>query len=320
MYSEYNEHDVAIYAGYLNDDDKILQSASGGIATALSEYMLQQGGYVAGVAYSDDFHKAEYVLIDNILDIHKLKGSKYTDCDKKNIYSDVKKLVDAGEKVLFFGLPCVIGALYNYIKTRPENLLTCELICHGPTYAKVHSDYITFLEKKYKSKIIEFSVRHKNGAWIPAYLYAEFENGRIFQKPFYETEYGVAFSILSKKSCYSCKFKGNNRQGDIMIGDFWGATKEDVFWNKNGVSSIFAETEKGNFFLKATPGIVLFETTFERTVKKNPMLIESRSKFVNTEKFAEQLSKNGLMYAAKRAKGWKGILKSVAKKIIPRRY
>lgn len=303
MYSEYNKHDVAVYGGYLNDNPKILQSTSGGIATALSEYMLQQGGYVIGVAYSNDFRKAEYVVIDDILDIHKLKGSKYIDCDKKNIYFDVKKLVDAGEKVLFFGLPCVVGALYSYIKARPENLLTCELICHGPTYPKVHSDYITFLEKKNKSKIIDFSVRHKNGAWTPGYLYAKFENGHIFQKPFDETEYGFAFSNLSKRSCYSCKFKGNNRKADIMIGDFWGATKEDVFWNKNGVSAIFAETEKGNCFLKSTPGIALFATTFDRAVKKNPMVIKSRNKSVNDEKFAEQLSKKGLIYAAKHAIG-----------------
>ena len=90
MYSEYDAHDVAVYGGYLNDDAKILQSASGGIATALSEFMLQQGGYVIGVSYSDDFYKAEYVIIDNISDIQKLKGSKYIEFDKKNIYFDVK--------------------------------------------------------------------------------------------------------------------------------------------------------------------------------------------------------------------------------------
>ena len=81
---EYNKHDVAVYGGYLDDNAKILQSASGGIATALSEYMLQQDGYVVGVTYSSDFYKAEYVVIDNIADVHKLKGSKYTDYDKKN--------------------------------------------------------------------------------------------------------------------------------------------------------------------------------------------------------------------------------------------
>ena len=319
MYEEYNKHDVAIYGGYLNDNAKILQSASGGIATALSEFMLQQGGYVVGVTYSDDFCKAEYVIIDNISDVRKLKGSKYVDCDKRNIYSDIKKLIDAGQKVLFFGLPCIVGALYNFIGERPENLLTCELICHGPTYAKVHSDYIAFLEKKYRSRIIDFSVRHKNGTWTPGYLHAKFENGHIFQKPFYETEYGFAFSILGKKACYHFNFKGNNRQADIMVGDFWGATEADVFWNKHGVSVIFAETEKGNSFLKSTPGIILFDTNFERAVERNHMVIESKIQNIKRDRFEELLLNKGLIYATNHCYGWKGVLKNTVKKMIPNR-
>ena len=317
MYSEYNEHDVAVYGGYLEDNTKILQSTSGGIATALSEFMLQQGGYVVGVTYSDNFYKAEYVVIDSISDVHKLKGSKYIDCDKKNIFFDVKKMLDTGKKVLFFGLPCIVGALYSFIEKRPENLLTCELVCHGPTYAKVHSDYIYFLERKYKSKIVDFSVRYKNGAWTPGYLYAKFDNGRVFLKPFYETEYGVAFSILGKKPCYNCKFKGNNRKADIMIGDFWGATEDDVFWNQYGVSSIFAETERGNSFLKSTPGLKLFETSFDKAVQKNQMVIKSKIQNKYRDKFLDLFSKKGLIYAAKHCHGWKGFLKNLVKKVIP---
>ena len=50
MFEEYVEHDIAVYGGYLRDDEKLMESTSGGIATALSEYMIEQGGYVAGVA------------------------------------------------------------------------------------------------------------------------------------------------------------------------------------------------------------------------------------------------------------------------------
>ena len=317
MYSEYDKHDFAVYGGYLNDDAKILQSTSGGIATALSEHMLQQGGYVVGVAYSDDFYKAEYVVIDNVSELHRLKGSKYVECDKDHVYSDVKRLIDAGEKVLFFGLPCVVGALYKYIGDCPENLLTCELICGAPTFAKVHSDYVAFLEKKYKSKVVDFSVRYKKDSWTPAYLYAKFRDGRVFMEPFYDTEYGFAFGILKKKGCYNCKFKGNNRKADIMLGDFWGATQKDEFWNKCGVSSIFAETEKGDSFLRSTPGIKLFCTTFDRVAEKNPRLLTSRKPYVKRDKFEELLLKKDLIYAVKHIDGWKGLVKSTVKSMIP---
>lgn len=219
--------------------------------------------------------------------------------------------------MLFFGLPCVVAALYNYIGTRPENLLTCELICHGPTSSKVHDDYITYLENKYKSKVVNFSVRYKNNAWTPAYLYAEFDNGRVFKKPFYETEYGFAFSVFGRESCYHCNFKGNKRQGDIMIGDFWGATEKDEYWNKYGVSAVFAETDKGNDFLKAVPGIKLFPTTFEKATEKNPMVMIPKKRNAKRERFSRLFTEKGLIYAARHTIGLKVKIKRTGRKIIP---
>lgn len=317
MLGEYKYHDLAVYAGYLDDDVKLMQSTSGGIATALSEYMLDLGGYVAGVAYTEDFYNAEYILIHDKADLYRLKESKYIECDKKNILADVKKLVDEGEKVLFFGLPCTVAALYGFLGARPQNLVTCELICHGPTSPKVHQEYVTYLESKYQSKIVEFSVRRKKKAWTPGYVYAKFDNGQIFEKPFFKTEYGFAFNVFGRESCYRCRFKGNNRYGDIMIGDFWGATKKDEYWNKYGVSSIFAETCQGNVFLNATPGIKLFPTTFEKAVQHNPMVIQSKPRAGNREIFSFLLREKGLIYAAKHSVDSKTKLKRAVSGMIP---
>lgn len=317
MFDEYNKHDVAIYGGYLDNKSKLMQSSSGGIATALTEHMIEFGGFVAGVAYSKDFHNAEYVLIHDKSGVSRLKGSKYITCDKKKIYSDIKSLIESGEKVLFFGLPCIVAALYKFIGSRPENLLTCELICTGPTSSKIHQEYVSYLENKFKSKIIDFSVRHKKEAWGLPYLYAKFDNGQVFKKSFYKTEYGYAFSVFGMESCYNCMFKGNNRQGDIMIGDFWGATNQDKFWNKYGISAIFAETDKGNDFLRSTPGIKLFPTTFEKVVEKNPMVIRSKNKLCEREKFSKLLSEKGLIYAAKHSVDFKRKVKRTVLKIIP---
>lgn len=315
MFEQFEKHDVAVYAGYLNSTSELLECTSGGIATALSEYMIDQGGYVAGVVYTDDFYSAEYILTKEKSDLKRLKGSKYIDCHKRSIYANVKSLVDSGEKVLFLGLPCIVAALYKYLGARPENLVTCELICHGPTTTQVHEEYIRHLEGNQQSKVVDFSVRRKKDTWTPGYLYAKFENGQIFEKPFYETEYGFAFSVFGKEPCYCCKFKGNNRHGDIMIGDFWGATDKDEFWNDCGVSSIFAETDKGNDFLTAIPGITLFPTTFQKAVEHNPMVIKSRVRRKEREVFSRLLTERGLIYAAKHSVSFK----TTVKKVVPHR-
>lgn len=308
---------VAVYGGYIDNDSKLMQSASGGIATALAEQMIEAGGYVAGVAYSEDFHKAEYIVTNNEHDLEKLKGSKYTEVDKKDVYGKVKTLLNQGEKVLFIGLPCTVAAIYRFLGERAENLLTCELICHGPTSAKVHEEYVSYLEKKYNSKIVEFSVRHKKYEWLPTYLYAKFANGQEFEKPFYSTEYGFAFSVLGKESCYNCQFKGDRRCGDIMVGDFWGATETDDFWNKKGVSAIFAETEKGNEALKTLQGVKLFQTTFDKAVASNPMVIKSKAKNLQRDKFSKLFAEKGLIYAAKHSLSFKLRVRNFAAKCIP---
>ncbi len=311
--------DFAIYGGFIDDDNEILSCTSGGIATALSKQIIKNGGYVAGVAYSDDFYKAEYILTNKLEDLEKFKGSKYIEVDKNTVYKNIKRLLEQKKTVLFIGLPCAVAALYKFLGTRDENLLSCELICHGPTSSKVHYEYISFLERKYKSKVIAFSVRHKKDEWLPGYLYAKFENGKIFEKPFVSTEYGVAFSVFGRDFCYNCQFRGDNRQGDIMIGDFWGATDKDIFWNKKGVSVIFAETEKGNNALADLSSVKLFPTTFEKAIEHNQMVIKSRRKNPNREKFERLFASKGLIYAANHCVNTKQNIKNTIIKCITRK-
>lgn len=315
---ENNLQYVAVYGGYINDDLKLMNSASGGIATALTEHIIETGGYVAGVAYSQDFYSATYLITNNKNDVEKLKGSKYIDCEKNNVYAEIKKLTDSGKTVLFFGLPCVVAGLYGFLGNRPEKLITCELICNGPTYTKVHYDYVRYLEKKHKSKVVEFSVRYKTENSNRTHLYAKFKNGKVFLKPFYQTEYGYAFSVLGKTSCYDCKFKKNNTQGDIMIGDFWGATENDPFWNEKGMSCVLAKTEKGNSFLQSISSVKLFKSNIERVFKNNPAIIEPRKIQKDKDKFARLLERKGLFYAVKHNMSYKQRIRKIFSAITPK--
>lgn len=317
MFEQYKNHDIACYAGFVENDNELLECTSGGIATALAQQMIHNGGYVAGVAYSDDFYQAEYQITRREEDLNKFKGSKYINFDKKGIYKDIKILLDHNEKVLFFGLPCIVAALHSFLGHEYDNLFTCELICHGPTSPKVHTEYIKYLEQKNNDKIVDFSVRRKRDAWMPTYLYAKFQNGQTFEKEFYSTEYGYAFSVMAQPSCYQCRFKGNNRTGDIMIGDFWGSNKNDVFWNDKGVSAILVHTAKGHSFLQSTNGIKLFNTTFEKIVSSNLMVIQSRTPSPEKAKFETLFSQKGLFYAVQHSKSLKRQCKELLKSFLP---
>ena len=302
MTEVYKNHDIAVYAGYLDNDSEILTCSSGGIATALSRKMIHDGGYVAGAAYSEDFHAVRYEIVHDSNQLERFKGSKYVDVEKGTVYQDVKKLLDDDNRVLFFGLPCVVAALRSYLGKDDPNLLTCEMVCEGAVSSDVHRQYIEYLEKKYNSRIVEFSVRRKLDAWTPKYLWARFENGKEFLKEFRRTEYGFAFKVKGKPACYQCRFKADGRTGDLMLGDYWGAAAEDPFWNKNGVSVVFVRTEKGEDFLKTTQGICLYPSDFDRAVAENPMVVRSRAVRPEKEEFERLFRKKGLIYAARHAR------------------
>ena len=62
------------FAGYAISDSEILSSASGGLATALSRAVINEGGFVYGVGYSADFESAEFTCATSIEELEAFKG------------------------------------------------------------------------------------------------------------------------------------------------------------------------------------------------------------------------------------------------------
>lgn len=305
------------YAGYINDEKKLNKSASGGIATAISEYFIKNNGIVVGVEYTDGFKKAQYTIVDNEKNLDKIKSSKYIQSDKNSIYKKVKEILNKNIDVLFVGLPCEVAGLKSFLMKEYNNLYTCALVCMGPTSQRVGREYIEYLENEKKSKIKNFNLRSKINGWGPPnYVKIEFENGQEYVKPFNETEYGNAFQILNKPSCINCKFKINNTYADITIGDYWGINKENKIYNKNGVSIIFVHSSKLDRIINELKEFEKVEIEYEEAIKNNEMVIKSRTIDKRRARYSKRFTKSGLFYANKKIDLW---YKKLIKKLVPRK-
>lgn len=302
------------FCGYYYDLASLKKSASGGMASIISEQFIKENGCVFGVKYSSDYKGAEYCCVTNFDGLDAIKGSKYIVTQKKvlienkyiSVFDILKEKLQQGQKVLFIGLGCDVAGVYSYCKTNnlcTDNLFLIDLICAGPTRSEVAKSFIEEIEKKFKSKVVDFSVKYKKYGWEPRYVRVVFQNGKIFEKPFYETDYGEAFNVYVNKACCKCNFKGVNHKSDLTIGDYWGVDEQSDNYNKWGVSVAFVNTDKGKKLLDSIDKdkFYLEETDLIRALRGNTNYCYS-SRIFDEKKFAtfqKNLIDKGLHYAVK---------------------
>lgn len=216
--------------------------------------------------------------------------------------------IESGRLVLLIGLPCIIAGVISVLTKKgieTGNLITIDLVCGGATSEEVGKQYIDYLEKRYRAKVVEFSVRYKNPNWTPPYLRAVFDNGQVFCKQFYETEYGYAFDKMKRESCYSCNFKGDNHLSDITIGDGWGVSQDAQGYNPFGVSVAFVHTASGNSIIHELSDVVLFEGDAETMKQNNPRYLIPKKKSMQYDQLKADFQRNGLLRACRKAHGIK---------------
>lgn len=234
------------YAVKNKNEETRAKSRSGGMFTALSDLILNDGGVVYGCVMSDNFKSAHHIRAVTKEDRDRMRGSKYIQSQMNNCIKQCGDDLADGKKVLFSGTPCQIDGLNNYLKlkkTDTANLITVDIICHSVPSPKV---WVKFLDwKSQGQKIDDVDFRNKKDfGWAD-------HRETIFSgdKKITSTEYTTLFyrDITFRTSCYSCHYKSTQRVSDITLGDYWGINQLDKNFNDNkGVSLIIVNTQKGN--------------------------------------------------------------------------
>ena len=104
----------------------------------------------------------KHICIDNINDLHKLRGSKYVQSSTEKTFTYVKELLEDGIPVMYSGTPCQIEGLNLFLQKEYTNILTVEIICPGVPSPKLFKKYIVFMEEKLGAKIRKVFFRDEN--------------------------------------------------------------------------------------------------------------------------------------------------------------
>ena len=286
---------LAIY----NKDESIRkESSSGGLFTALSNYIIEQGGIIFGVVFNENM-EVMHTFTDNIDGIRLMRGSKYVQSRIGNIFKEVKTKLKEGRKVLFTGTPCQVAGLYNFLRYRPENLYTCDVICHGTPSPLVFKKYVNYIQEDKNIKIKKYSFRDKTFGWKNYNTRIDYMNNNISVQSFKKDIYmrGFLKDLYLRNSCYNCNYKGDNILSDITIGDFWGIeNKYPEIDDDRGLCAVLINTSKGNDILENIKNsLFIKKVKVNDILEGNPSLIRPVKKNKNREEFFKNINKEDIV-------------------------
>lgn len=247
------------YKARRTDEKAASQSTSGGIATALSEYVIRNKGFVAGCGFDDTFC-LKHSLASSLDELQKFKGSKYLQSYTVGIYREVRTRLQEGRMVLFVGSPCQVSALNNYLGKEYDNLYTVDFVCHGVPSQYVFNKYLDSISSNVVPQSIQF--RNKTHGYRNKKACAESEITFADKTVRNTTETGVycwfASSLSIRESCYKCPFVSLNRTSDITLADYIGKDLSDKD-NEIGVNMVFVNSDKGETLFEGIEQDIVLE-------------------------------------------------------------
>jgi NAD-dependent dihydropyrimidine dehydrogenase PreA subunit len=250
-----------VYACWNRDNTVRFQSASGGVFSAIAEEVIKRRGIVYGAAFDNKLH-LKHLPIYNSNELWRLRSSKYIQSDTGTVYSEIDQFLNEKRPVLFSGTPCQVAALKAYV-AHDNDLLTCDLLCHGVPSPGLFAKYVAYLEDVYGLSLSAINFRHKRAGWEMPSTVALFDNKheKVLRRKEDSFKYGFSHSITLRRSCYRCPYAGVERHGDISLGDFTKIGEAEPFFHsvKQGVSLVLVNSPKGELMLESCSGTLFLE-------------------------------------------------------------
>ena len=267
------------YAAWSLDNDIRTSSSSGGVFSEIARFVFDKDGIVVGAVMSEEL-KVCHTFASNMKELFAMRGSKYVQSDLTGVYVKVKNYLKDGRFILFTGTPCQVGGLYSFLKTDYENLITCDLVCHG---VPSQQSFDTYCEKAgLKNKVAEVTFRYTKGWGLQmatrSHLVSPSQGGDYKWKNISPNKsyFLRAFTsgLMFNEACYSCYYATPKRVSDITLADYWGIGTVMPFNHstRKGVSLLLANTEKGQDAVKKSRSLFIEERPLDEAVKGNDNL------------------------------------------------
>lgn len=294
--------------------EKLKNSQSGGVAFALGEAIIDDGGYVFGCKYNEKC-VAIHAKATNIIELKAFCGSKYVQSDLNEVFASVRNQLLKGEKVLFTGTSCQVSGLYNFLQVKKapmNNLYTMDIICHGVVSPKILREYIQVMEKKFGSEIKSINLRDRRYAPKIVTVLKDKNNREYIDNNYLDIFYS---NVALRECCGNCEFATRQKPADITVGDTIGVSEKykEILDETNPSSVAIVHTNKGRKLLMNSQLEIrkIKKEEFSQPNINRPTLISPQK-----EKFWRMYKKSGMEYVLKYYTGYGGIKTKIRRKIL----
>ncbi len=292
-----------VYAARNKNLSTRLRSSSGGLFTLLAEQVINDNGVVFGAKFDSDW-SVVHASAETMEECKAFVGSKYVQSRLGSTFSEVRRHLKDGRKVLFSGTPCQVAALRKFLRKDYDNLLLIDVVCHGAPSNKVWQHYIDqtlATSDKKRGDIISISFRDKRNGWGNYGVSIRFKDGTDRFEPMVENSHMQSFlkDLSIRPSCFECVCRDGRSGADISLADFWGlcyalnyeddnkGTSLELVWNKKGqeaTASLAADFRRALYYkaFKYNTAIVLSP--------KRPNVREEFWRIFNSEGLEKALS------------------------------
>ena len=258
------------------DEAERVKSSSGGFFSLLAHHVLEQGGAVFGTVL-DETMTARHVRAHSEEELAPMRGSKYVQSDLGDSFRQVKELLDNGTPVLLSGVPCQVDGLKRYLGKEYDNLLTCDLVCHGVPSPAVFRAWLDGLERARGSKVTGVRFKDKSHGWSHPWLTVSFADGSVYTEDFNRTGYGRGFGmqLFLRPACALCKYTSTSRPADFTLADYWGLDPklELPVERDKGISMVLVNSARGQVVFDAlAPRFGQTDRPLAEAVAGNPRL------------------------------------------------
>ena len=271
-----NSDTPTVYAAWSLNEDTRYNSTSGGAFSELALQIFKKGGAVAGAVYSEN-HMVYHTVAFDENGLQKIRQSKYIQSETRDVFRQIKSLLNQNREVIFCGTPCQVAGLNTFLDKNYDNLITVDFICRGSNSPKAYRKWLDMLEARYHSKATRVWFKNKELGWNCFSTRVDFKNGKIYRKDRYKDLFMRGYlekNLYIRPCCGDCPFKGLPRQSDLTLADFWKV--ESTLDEDKGTSMILVNSERGKMILdSAKEQLFLQKRTIEEAQNGNQMLDKS---------------------------------------------